>query len=208
MNEDTLQELAALNAVGALEGVELQELEAQLASASAAVAPQMAAFNDLVGLLAISLAAPQEPPPDLKAKILSKITETAPDAEPKSGAENQRGSEASPAGFKFVLAAEQPDWQKLRVPGAWVKLLSFDAERGYAVVLGKLDAGARYPAHKHLHGEQIYVLSGDLHIGAQRLGPGDFHHADAGTAHGVNYSETGCVILAVISTSDLQAQMV
>ena len=31
------------------------------------------------------------------------------------------------------------------MPGAFVKLLSLDQTRGYAVVLGKLDAGARYP---------------------------------------------------------------
>src|SRR5437660_192502 len=116
MNEETLQELAALNAVGALEGSELQELEVQLAGSSASVALQVAAFNDLAALLAISLAAPQEPPRDLKAKILRKIAGTT-----TGGSALETDSAAT--GFKFVLANEQRDWQKLPVPGAWVKLL-------------------------------------------------------------------------------------
>src|SRR5688572_23494454 len=193
MNEDTLQELAALHAVGALEGSDLQELELELASPSAAASHQVAAFKDLAALLAISLAVPQEPPRNLKAKILRQITGTAP-VEGAVG-RGARESTTTPAGLRFVFAAEQSEWQKLRVPGAWVKLLSLDPERGYAVVLGKLDPGARYPGHKHIHGEQVYVLSGDLHIGAEKMGPGDFHHAGAGTVHGVNYSESGCVIL-------------
>ena len=78
MNEDTLQELAALHAVGALEGSDLQELELELASPSAAASHQVAAFKDLAALLAISLAVPQEPPRNLKAKILRQITGTAP----------------------------------------------------------------------------------------------------------------------------------
>ncbi len=78
---------------------------------------------------------------------------------------------------------------------------------GYALVMGKLDPGSRYPSHRHLLGEEVYILSGDLHIGDRALKAGDFHHADAGTTHGVNFSEQGCVILAVISTQDLQTQL-
>jgi hypothetical protein len=36
---------------------------------------------------------------------------------------------------------------------------------------------------------------------------GDFHEAGAGTRHDVNYSESGCTILAIISVADLQAQL-
>ena len=40
--------------------------------------------------------------------------------------------------------------------------------------------------------------TGDLHIGDRTLGPGDFHHSDAGTAHDLNYSVEGCTLLAVL----------
>jgi len=190
-----------LNALGALEGAEREDLRAQLALPEAAVLSDVATFNDLAALMAIASTAPHEPSPTLKEKVLQRI---APHR--SGGAINEQSTDVL-SGFKFIFNAEQGDWHALRVPGASVKLLSVDATRGYAVVLGKLEAGARYPAHRHIHGEQVYILSGDLHIGEKRLGPGDFHHADAGTAHGVNYSETGCVILAVISTADLEAQM-
>ena len=51
------------------------------------------------------------------------------------------------------------------------------------------------------------MLSGDLHIGEQVLHAGDFHHAAAGSSHGVNWSEAGCVLLAVLSQEDLVAQL-
>ena len=73
-----------------------------------------------------------------------------------------------------------------------------ERERGYAVLMGRLEAGVRYPAHTHAAGEELYILTGDLHIGDWAMGPGDFHHADAGTAHEVNYSVAGCTLLAVL----------
>jgi anti-sigma factor ChrR (cupin superfamily) len=45
-------------------------------------------------------------------------------------------------------------------------------------------------------------LTGDLVVGNQRLMAGDFHHADKGSQHEVNYSETGCTLLAVLTTDD------
>ena len=87
-----------------------------------------------------------------------------------------------------------------------MKLLSLDEEGDYALVLGKLEAGARYPSHAHKHAESLFMLSGDLHIGDEVIHAGDFHHADAGSGHGVNWSQTGCVLLAVLSKEDLLAQ--
>ena len=49
--------------------------------------------------------------------------------------------------------------------------------------------------------------SGDLHIGDQALHAGDFHHAEAGTHHPVNFSEGGCTLLIVLTTEDLLAQL-
>ena len=34
----------------------------------------------------------------------------------------------------------------------------------------------------------------------------DFHHSEAGTAHGVNFSEQSCTILAVMSIETLLRQ--
>jgi anti-sigma factor ChrR (cupin superfamily) len=100
------------------------------------------------------------------------------------------------------MGAETSGWKPLPIPGAWIKLLSFEPARGYAVLLGKLDPGVRYPAHTNAGPEDFYILTGDLHVGDHRLGPGDFHHADAGSLHGENHSVEGCTLLAVLTTDD------
>jgi anti-sigma factor ChrR (cupin superfamily) len=100
------------------------------------------------------------------------------------------------------LDASDTGWKSLPVPGAFIKLLSLQSDRGYAVLLGKLDPGVRYPAHTNVGPEDFYLLTGDLHIGDKVLRPGDFHHADAGLQHVENFSVEGCTLLAVLTTDD------
>jgi anti-sigma factor ChrR (cupin superfamily) len=136
------------------------------------------------------------PPPSLKEKVLLRI---------RSRVESASASKAQLAGsmgLKFLATKKTTDWKALPVPGAFVKLLSFEPERGYAVLLGKLNPGTRYPAHKNAGPEDFYILTGDLHVGDHVLGPGDFHHADAGTLHAENFSEEGCTLLAVLTVDD------
>jgi anti-sigma factor ChrR (cupin superfamily) len=203
MDIERLKELAALDAVGALDGDDANEFQ-DLVSNCRALRKETAAFNTVAASLARSLPAAQTPPAELKTKILQGAR----------GAVDRRNQldllremlPPAPDGLSFIRAAGQSGWLPLPVPGATVKLLSLDSARGYAVVLGRLEPGTRYPAHQHLHGEEIYILSGDLNIGDEKLCAGDFHRAEAGTAHAINYSEQGCTILAVLSTEDLLAQ--
>ena len=206
MNPEHLEELAALNAAGALDGKDLDEFQRLLANADQPTKRILARFNNVAGLLAASLPHRQQPSPGLRQKLLPRIqTETAETRTTPADFLNQH-IEAALSGFTFISGNEAAGWKDIRVRGAAVKLLSVDQTRGYAVVLGKLEPGTRYPAHKHINGEDVFVLSGDLHMGEYVLRAGDFHHADAGTSHGENFSETGCTILAVISTQDLLAQ--
>ena len=106
------------------------------------------------------------------------------------------------SGLSFQEAASESGWKALPVPGAFLKLLSIEKDRGYAVLLGKIEAGVRYPAHVNAGPEDFYILTGDLVVGNRRLVAGDFHHADAGSQHEVNYSETGCTLIAVLTMDD------
>jgi anti-sigma factor ChrR (cupin superfamily) len=142
--------------------------------------------------LAESRATP--PPAALKAKVLGRID--------KLDKASVRPSAAALAGLSFIARAEHKGWKALPIPGAYIKLLSLEKERGYAVLLGKLDAGARYPAHVNAGPEDFFILTGDLVIGDRKLAAGDFHHADRGSQHGVNYSVEGCTLLAVLTTDD------
>jgi hypothetical protein len=184
------QELAALFALGLLSPEGQQELAVQ--------AHENAELRDLLKSLqrtteSLVRGLPTvEPPSGLKSKVLSRI---------------QAGSRATttslaPPGLHFITAADTGGWKALPIPGAWLKLLSFEPNRGYAVLMGKLAPGARYPAHTNAGPEDFYILTGDLHVGQKVLGPGDFHHADAGSAHEENFSVEGCTLLAVLTVDD------
>jgi len=198
MTTDQQQEQASLYVLGALPPDEQRAFEAEL-RANAEVRELVRNLQRAANLVA--MAQPQKsPPPELKNKILRAI-----DARGRRRHEShQPVGKSSPAqslpmpGFLFHGATDSKGWKELPVRGAWLKLLSLNKDRNYAVLMGRLEAGVRYPAHTHPGPEELYILTGDLHIGDRALGPGDFHHADAGTAHDVNYSVEGCTLLAVL----------
>jgi anti-sigma factor ChrR (cupin superfamily) len=188
------QELASLYAAGALPAAEREAFEAALRD--------NAELRELTrrvrrAVEAFAMAVPHmQPPPSLKDKVMLRIEEIR--------ARETRPSHAvSPvAGLRFLESAGASQWKSLPVPGTYIKLLSFERERGYAVLLGKLDPGARYPAHVNAGPEDFFILTGDLVVGDRKLVAGDFHHAEQGSQHDVNYSVEGCTLLAVLTTDD------
>lgn len=190
------QEQAALCALGLLGPDEQQQFAGQLRTS-----PELAElFHGLQRALdSVVLSLPGvQPPPRLKEKILARIQ-----ARPSVESSAARSLPAAiPPGLHFVAAMESTGWKQLPIPGAEIKLLSFEPNRGYAVLMGRLAPGAHYPAHTNAGPEDFYILTGDLHVGNRILGPGDFHHADAGSAHEENYSVEGCTLLAVLTVDD------
>jgi hypothetical protein len=147
----------------------------------------------------VALGTPQATPKaELKTKVLQRIRSGAP----QSPASTASHPVAVGTGLQFRMAAEPAGWKELPIRGAWIKLLSLEPSRGYAVLMGKLDPGVRYPAHTNAGPEDFYILTGDLHVSGRRMGPGDFHHADAGSQHEENYSVEGCTLLAVLTVDD------
>ena len=195
MMTEQQQEQASLYAVGALPAEEQRMFEAELRNNNE-LREFTHSLQRITDFLALT-SPPVIPSAGLQDKVLHRIesrkshqplTLTVPKSSPPKGL----------PGFLFHGADDPKGWKQLPVPGAWIKLLSLERERGYAVLLGRLEPGVRYPAHQHEGGEELYILTGDLHIGDRALVAGDFHHADAGTAHGVNYSVEGCTLLAVL----------
>lgn len=179
------QELASLYAFGALTPEEGESFAAELRAD-----PELRHLvRDLESVVArLARSAPDvSPPTSLKAKVLHKI---------------DHAEAPFPPGLNFIHAVNQTSWKALPIPGAFIQLLSFDRERGFAVLLGKLEAGARYPAHVNSGSEDFYILTGDLVIGDRKLVAGDFHHADKGSQHLENYSVDGCTLLAVLTADD------
>jgi anti-sigma factor ChrR (cupin superfamily) len=191
MISERQQEAASLYALGALTGAEKEAFEAAV-RAEPELRELVGGLERTAGLLARAIP-PVAPPPGLRDRIVRRA---------EAGA--TRAPSATPAfpvnpAFFFVAATDTAGWKQLPVPGASIKLLSADRERGYAVLLGRLERGVRYPAHGHETAEDILILTGDLTVAGRRLGPGDFHHCDAGTSHPVNFSDEGCTLLAVLS---------
>jgi anti-sigma factor ChrR (cupin superfamily) len=195
MINERQQEQASLYVLGALTAAEETAFEAE-ARANTDLSELVRSLQRTTGLLAMNSPA-VAPPSQLRDKVLRRVETHAVMTSPGA---NQMSSVLR--GLRFLNAGDQRGWKQLPVPGAWIKLLQLERERGYAVLLGKLDPGVRYPAHVNVGPEDIYVLTGDLHIGDRRLGPGDFHHADAGSQHEVNYSVEGCTILAVLTVDN------
>ena len=192
MITESLQEQASLYVLGALTPEEQRAFETQM-RAQEELRELVLQLQRTTGLVAKSV--PQTPPPpQLKAIILERIAAASHLPLPSP-------TTAIP-GLRFQAAASASGWKGLPLPGAFIKLLSFEPERGYAVLLGKIEAGVRYPAHVNAGPEDFYILSGDLVVGNRRLVAGDFHHADKGSQHEVNYSEHGCTLLAVLTTDD------
>lgn len=190
------QEQAALCALGLLSTEERERFAGELRANSELrdLLQSLQALHDR-----LALAGPLvSPPVSLKAKVLTRVREHAAG---ENRATPARATEALP-GLRFRAAGETSDWKQLPIRGAWIKLLSFEPSRGYAVLMGKLEPGVRYPAHTNAGPEDFYILSGDLHVSGRRLGPGDFHHADAGSHHEENFSVEGCTLIAVLTTDD------
>ena len=186
------QELASLYALGALTKDEQLAFESEV-RANRELRNLVLELQRTSGLMAQSIPR-TSPPPQLKAKVLQRLVSAKESSLPPIT--------AAISGLSFQEAATESGWKELPVRGAYIKLLSLERERGYAVLLGKIEAGVRYPAHINAGPEDFYILTGDLVVGNRRLVAGDFHHADKGSQHEVNYSETGCTLLAVLTTDD------
>jgi anti-sigma factor ChrR (cupin superfamily) len=194
MISERQQELASLYALGALSPSERQAFEAELVGN-----PELQALaGDMQSAIAVVAAAlpAVAMPPDLKDKVLRRTDQIEASDGVCQAAQSPR------FGLIFATAAGESGWKQLPIPGASIKLLSMERDRGYAVLMGKLEPGTRYPAHVNAGPEDFYILSGDLVIGERKLVAGDFHHADAGSRHEENYSIEGCTLIAVLTTSD------
>jgi len=188
------QEQASLYVAGALSADEQRAFEAELRG-SADLRKLVRGLQQAADALALATP-PACLPGGLKENLLRRI-ETRAIAGSRAAEPSHTATVKTP-GFLFHGAGDSQGWKELPIRGAWIKLLSLERARGYAVLMGRLDAGVRYPAHTHFGAEELYILTGDLHIGDRTLGAGDFHHSDAGTSHEVNYSVEGCNLLAVL----------
>jgi quercetin dioxygenase-like cupin family protein len=185
-HDSTMEDQAALYALGALGDVEAKQFEQSLPSASGAMQGLAGAFHEVAAELAF-IGAAMAPPRSLKDRLMARIA-----------AEPQDPPAAKP--FVFVRASER-DWREVE-PGVSVKVLFFDSAAHRVTTLVRLAPGGRFSAHRHEQVEELYVLEGSCICAGEQLQAGDYHRAASASIHPVTYSEHGCLALVMTSSNN------
>ncbi len=220
MNCDALQQMTALEALGALDGPDPAALRERLEQDAYARA-ELNRFLNVAAALAGAVP-PVPVPSRLRSRVLDRIRQTpqiraAGEAvtPPSARVEMVEAESATPVpapappkvpeGIRF-LNHDAP-WLTGPLPGSRFKVLSAGPQQEYAMLMIELAAGAVYPEHDHLGAEEMYVLTGDLQSEGHSLGPGDFLHAEPGTHHHELRSIGGCTAIMVVPAKSLVGMM-
>ncbi len=198
MNSQYLDELAALNALGALDGEDLVEFKRLVPNVTPEAQKDVALYEQVVTLIASVSVSLKTPRPTVKDRLMKRIHESFVADLSKEGP-GPLG--AARQGFGFIYSNEGA-WMKQPVEGVFVKQLSIDEKNRYATILMRVAPGTIYPEHNHTGPEECYVLQGSIRVAGHTLRVGDFHHADPDTHHGEIVSDEGALLLLVVAAED------
>ena len=96
------------------------------------------------------------------------------------------------------MSEARSEWRPSKAaPGVSFKTLRRDDVTGSVTVLLRFEPGARFPAHRHSAGEEVFVVEGQVKIGGERLQQGDYLYAAPDSVHAV-WSESGCTLLVML----------
>ncbi len=190
-------ECAALYALGCLAPSERSKYAAHLESCVECQA-EVEAYTLALSRFALS-GTSERPPADARQRFLAKMRETGHQEKdvPTSRAEIL----LKRPGLLITRPVNAP-WQPSAIPGLFTKTVFVDEERKYATALVRMDAGGRYPSHRHADVEEVYLLAGDLHIEGQTMRAGDYCRAEAESIHEESFTEQGCLFLLMSSQMD------
>ena len=174
---DEVRDAASLYSLGLLDPVEAVRFEAHLKEC-AVCQTEVSAFHEVVADLA--LLAPQVPPnPSLKQRVIAQAS----------------------APVTLVRAGEG-EWNATPFPGVEVKELFVDPKTLNVTCLVRMQAGAKYPAHRHAAFEHCYVLEGDLSSSDHTLFAGDYEVNAPDSDHSMVTTSNGCLLLIVNNQRD------
>ncbi len=207
-------ELADLYASGLITEHELSELERRLKAEDPAMRREAQRVGPIVEALLDAGEAPV--PRHLREGIEARVASAAgADAQQWAEARGTRSVAARACGQPIPARAahsgnhdhngpelaivRQSDgrWRPSGIRGVHFRTLCADRRANRRTIELRMDPGTQLPDHDHAGMEEVYVVSGNLSIGAQRLGPGDYFRVGAGAAHGTPRTESGCVCIIV-----------
>ena len=183
MIPEPIEALALADAAGALDAAEQVDLRRQGAALPLDIQAEVARLYDLTELFGTRDDSPA-PAPRVRDRLMASIL--------------------SPS--RYTQTAAEAEWVESGLPGITLRVLALDRERDVVTLLIRGEPGARYPSHRHTKPEECYVLRGTVFIEGRELGPGDFHHADAGSEHGELYTGHGAEVQIVAGAADYLPQ--
>ncbi|HMG33021.1 MAG TPA: cupin domain-containing protein [Blastocatellia bacterium] len=170
-----IKELAAAYALGVLERDDARRFADHLEFKCSECARELSSFEETLADLSLAVEA-VEPPASLKGELKMRVS-----------------------GSRFYsVFRNEGEWHEVMC-GVRVKQLHLDLSSGISTSLVRMMPGTSLPRHGHATGEQVLVLEGDCNINEQKLGPGDFHYAEAGSVHDSTYTVTGTMFLLIAS---------
>jgi quercetin dioxygenase-like cupin family protein len=185
-------DLAPLYALDLLNGPERDWVEQQII-ADPALAEELAEYE--VAVTALPYGAPTVAiADDLKGRLFEKLELGSPERVAEASAPQR------PRPF-WTIRAQDIAWQPHTVPGVEVSIFHTDPVARIVSGLLKAEPGVQYPLHRHAAVEEIYMLSGDLVVGEQVYGAGDYLRSHPGSVHNP-YSTTGCMFFFHTSMDD------
>jgi quercetin dioxygenase-like cupin family protein len=192
MPGESVHELAPLYALDALDTHEKEAFEEHLRTGCEACARDLRSFEAVATAIGESVAAP--PPAELRQKLMARI----------SGKPGIPGILLGQSGV-LISRSHELAWKPM-AEGIAYKPLFEDGVRRYNTCLVRMEAGARYPSHRHQEIEELFMLSGELNVENQVMRTGDYCRADSGTIHGETFTETGCLFLLLASQDNQVVQ--
>lgn len=196
-------ELAALYATGAMPPAEQATFEAHLNEGCRQCEAEVRTLLDVAGELG-SLAPSVEPGRETREALLARVR-TTPKATMKTTPLEKHLTAALQGRQADLLTRRADDtaWEDTAVPGVRIRVLNVNEASNEFVALVRMAAGAAYPSHNHGGPEQCLVLDGDLRVGDEVLKAGDYQFAPEGSRHGVQTTETGCLLFITSSLKDV-----
>jgi ChrR Cupin-like domain len=174
---DTVQEQAALFALGVLPVAEAGPFQQRLNAGCPLCCAEVRAGRQAVSLLPLT-GSEVEPPADLRVRLMDLI----------GGGRGRRGY--SVMGEGRLVRPGDTDWEPAPMPGVQVRRL----HEGRTMLV-RMAPQTEYPAHPHKAAEQCLVLEGSISSGGITAYAGDFTYMPAGSHHDPLYTEAGCLLL-------------
>lgn len=190
--ERCFSELAPLYALDLLDEEERRWVEEQIADCPD-LSAELAEFQQAIDTIPYA-APPVSMATNLKDRLFDRIGEEIPPPSPIQ-------SKTIPTLPDLIVRSCDLNWQPGRAPGVTIAIIHIDPIEREIVGVLKAEPGVRYPLHRHAAIEEIYMLEGDLRIGEEVYGAGDYIRSNPGTIHAPD-TRDGCMFFFHASLDD------